>query len=271
MISTGKRITGAIEARIKAALLKRGIWISRTTAPSLVKEFVSTVRPKTTNRELVRFGGEHDGGYLIPDDLEGIAGCFSAGVGDVADFERDIANKGIRCFLADYSVDAPPVHHDLFDFEKKFVGTQDNAQCMTLESWMKRKAPDKVDLILQMDIEGAEYGVMLASSMETLARFRIMIFEFHKLDAICDRYGFESIALTFQKLLTQFEIVHIHPNNYQPPVEFAGCQIPPCLEITFLRKDRISSLRPTTMFPHPRDRVNVPRMADYALPRCWFE
>lgn len=270
-MGTRKTVADGLETWIKGILLRQGAWIGRTTDLHLVREFISTIKPKTTNHELVRFGGERDGGYLIPDDLDGIAGCFSAGVGNVSDFERDVADKGIRCFLADYSVDGPPIHHDLFDFEKKYVGTRNDDRYMTLQTWIGRKAPENGDLILQMDIEGAEYGAIMASSMETLARFRIMAIEFHRLDAICNRCGFDLMMLTFEKLLALFEIVHIHPNNCRPPVRYAGFEIPPLLEFTLLRKDRISSQRPTSTFPHTLDRVNVPEVEDYPLPRCWFE
>lgn len=271
MRSTIRKMSVPFELWLKAALLRRGLWTSRTTNPQRVGQFISSVRPKSTNIELVRFGGAHDGGYLIPDDLEGVAACFSAGVGDVADFECDMANRGIKCFLADYSVDGPPVKNALFDFEKKYIGAQNDSMTMTLQKWVEMKAPQGGDLILQMDIEGAEYGVIMGSSVETLKRFRIMAMEFHRLDALCARDGFEIIALTFQKLLEHFEIVHIHPNNLITPVSYRGYEIPPCLEFTFLRKDRISSQRPASNFPHPLDRVNVPGIQDYALPRCWFE
>lgn len=266
-----KKLSVPFELWIKAALLGRGLWTSRTTNPRLVGQFISSIRPKTTNIELVRFGGDHDGGYLIPDDLEGVAACFSAGVGNVADFECDMANRGIRCFLADYSVDAPPVKNNLFDFEKKYIGTQNDSMTMTLQEWVGTKAPQSGDLILQMDIEGAEYGVLMDSSTDILKRFRIMALEFHRLDAICARDGIEIIALTFQKLLKHFEVVHIHPNNLLKPVNYRGYEIPPCLEFTFLRRDRISNQRSTSAFPHPLDRANVPEIRDYALPRCWFE
>jgi len=64
--------------------------------------------------------GDSDGGYLIPDDLENVEFCFSADVAFTADFENDLTTRGINCFLADYSVDAPPIQNHLFDFEKNF-------------------------------------------------------------------------------------------------------------------------------------------------------
>jgi FkbM family methyltransferase len=51
---------------------------------------------------------------------------------------------------------------------------------MTLENWVRRKAPDKSDFIVQMDIEGAEYEVICDTSHETFRKFRILAIEFHE-------------------------------------------------------------------------------------------
>ena len=40
---------------------------------------------------LLRIGGDSDGGYLLPDDLENISSCFSPGVSDIFDFEFTLA------------------------------------------------------------------------------------------------------------------------------------------------------------------------------------
>jgi hypothetical protein len=141
---------------------------------------------------------------------------------------------------------------------------------MTLDDWVRRKAPDAENLLLQMDIEGAEYGVLLHTSDETLKRFRILIVEFHGLDALCDRLGFDLVDLTFRKLLRDFEIVHMHPNNAFFPVRFGKFLIPPILEITLLRKDRVTSRAPNRSFPHELDRKCVVQHPEIPLPTCWY-
>ncbi len=229
------------------------------------------VRPVTTNHKLVRIGGNADGGYLAPDDLEGIEACFSPGVAQTADFESQMAARGIRCFMADFSVDGPPVQNPLFHFEKKFLGSSNDEKFMTLGNWVDRCAPDSNDLILQMDIEGAECGVFLESETALLGRFRIMIVEFHYMQDLWEVRGYDLLRLTFLKLLKQFEIVHIHPNNKAGLQSQHGLAIPPLLEFTFLRKDRVATSVPTTAFPHPLDRQNVPSKRDFALPQCWYQ
>jgi Tfp pilus assembly protein PilF len=244
--------------------------IGKATEKQKIVEFLELVKPIKTNHDLIRVGGDTDGGYLIPNDIENIDTCFSPGVSEVANFENDLTKRGIKCFLADYSVEKPPIKNTLFDFEKKYLGAKNNEMFMTLESWIKSKAPNKNDFILQMDIEGMEYSVIFDTSSETLDKFRILVIEFHRLDSLPNRMRFDLIDLAFKKILKNFEVVHIHPNNYCKPIEFNGITIPPHMEFTFLRKDRITQKGKNLSFPHKLDRANVAQYADFALPKCWY-
>jgi hypothetical protein len=260
----------SIKEILKALLYKKNYFVSQVTDPNALAEFFRSVRPVSTNHELIRIGGETDGGYLVPNDLEGIQVCFSPGVSNRSDFELDLTRRGIECFLADYSVDSPPVSHPLIHFEKKFLGQTDDSKFMTLERWIQTNAPDQRELILQMDIEGGEYPVIVDTSSETLRKFRIIVIEFHTMESLHDKFGFNLINLTFKKLLKDFDVVHIHPNNFAKPVVYGDYAIPPFMEFTFLRKDRISTRQPASTFPHPLDRKNVERNEAIALPKCWF-
>lgn len=256
--------------KIREFLLNRNIWLSRTTDKQQLLDFFESVRPKKTNHPLIRIGGNTDGGYLVPDDVAEIDSCFSPGVSMVADFENDLAKRGIRCFLADYSVDQPPLKNELFEFEKKYLGPTNNEMFMTLESWVKLKAPSAKDAILQMDIEGAEYGVLFDTPIEVLAKFRILVIEFHGLDSLFNKRGFQLIDLIFAKILKNFDVVHAHPNNCYAPLKCGEICIPPLMEFTFLRKDRITETSEATSFPHKLDRPNVLKNEDFPLPKCWY-
>ena len=65
-----------------------------------------------------------------------------------------------------------------------------------------------------MDIEGAEYRNILATSDETLARFRVIVLEVHGLGKMLEAPILrEVIAPFFRKLARSFTTVHAHPNN----------------------------------------------------------
>ncbi len=231
--------------------------------------FLRSVQPILTEHSLIRIGDDADGGYLIPDDLAGVNTCFSPGVAASSSFELELARRGIRCFMADYSVSGPPVTNPLFHFEKKFLGTHNDETFTTLSAWVERNAPSEKEMILQMDIEGAEYDVLLSSPLELLRRFRTVIIEFHGLETLAEKRGLELISLSFGKMLEGFDVVHAHVNNCTSIVEYKGFELPPVMEFTFHRKDRSRLRKPATCFPHPLDRPNLRSRPDRRLPGCW--
>jgi hypothetical protein len=257
---------------LKIALGKVGIFVSSTTRLDSIQNFFRLIRPLRTQHKLIRVGQTADGGYLVPNDLEGIDRCFSPGVSTSSDFELDLANRGISCYMADYSVEQPPIQHALFQFEKKFLGSENNEKFLTLESWVAKYGSNSSDMVLQMDIEGAEYEVIFNTPSEILNRFRIIIVEFHDLDQMLNKTSCTLIDQCFRKLLRDFEIVHLHPNNIMKGKRaiYHQFEIPSVIEATFLRKDRILSSVHQTEFPHPLDLPNSTDFDDYVLPRCWY-
>jgi hypothetical protein len=221
--------------------------------------------------DLTRVGGNTDGGYLIPDDLEGIEYCFSPGVDVSSSFENQLADQQIKSFLADYSVEAPPIIRSEFVFDKKFLGAVDRDQFFTLASWKDKYLKDyRGDLILQMDIEGFEYEVILSTPADLLDQFRIIVIEFHELDRLFDPFAFRLFSACFDKLLESFYVVHIHPNNVSEVVKREAIEIPTIMEFTFLNKRRVKVPKPRLDFPHSLDADNTFKPT-LPLPKCWYQ
>jgi hypothetical protein len=218
----------------------------------------------------MRVGGDGDGGYLIPDDLNGIEGCFSPGVSDLANFEVDLLALGFPCFLADNSVEDSPIKDLNLYFEKMHLSSVNTATTFTLESWVNKYMSNAQELILQMDIEGAEYETLLAAPGDILRKFRIIVIEFHYLDHLTERFGSGIIKSTIEKLLADFHVVHIHPNNARKLKQWGKLQIPPTIEVTFIRKDRVGQIHQVKKLPHSLDRDNVMQNETIELPKYWF-
>jgi hypothetical protein len=121
-----------------------------------------------------------------------------------------------------------------------------------------------------MDIEGFEYEVILSTPPELLNQFRIIVIEAHSLDKLFDRFAFGLISTCFDKLLQFFHVVHIHPNNCCGVVRKGDIEVPRMVEITFLNRNRVSQVRPATVFPHELDRDNVAELETLRLPGCWY-
>ncbi len=277
---TAKRAVGE---RITSSLLERGFGDAHVKRVALAKQFkrgpssqalqafIQSVWPVRTEFELIRVGPERDGGYLVPDDFAGLVTCFSPGVGDSSAFEDAIYGLfGVRSLLADGTVTGPPKPEDHLSFTQKNIQPYDSELTMTLESWVSTSSSPSDELILQMDIEGGEYAAILGLSAERLLQFRILILEFHSLDALQTNFGFQIIEATFKKLLQHFHVVHIHPNNCCPAKNINGVNVPPVMEFTLLRKDRSRSVGYARKFPHPLDASNVSTKDVLPLPVEWY-
>ncbi|WP_445167259.1 FkbM family methyltransferase [Mycolicibacterium sp. Dal123E01] len=252
-----------------SAAFRLGISIAKMTPNDEVRELLRQLYPVTTEHELIRLGCAGDGGYLVPDDLAGIEACFSPGVDNRATFEEALLAQGIRCHLADRSVEKSPIDSADCTFVKKYVGVVTNGDFITLDRWIEEMEPNDGDLLLQMDIEGAEWPALLNISDTNLARFRIIVLELHDMERLMDKHAFRIINAVMGRLLEKFYVVHNHPNNYGGLVKVDSIEIPRALEITLLRRDRGTSSGFATQFPHRLDHANAEDRNDIALPAAW--
>jgi hypothetical protein len=235
---------------------------------SLLKlhKVIQFLRPKASPARLVRVGDNRDGAYLIPDDLLGINACFSPGVNNFKDFEDAL----VRCFqmrthMCDRSTNIAALRTPLMPNQQTFLAkwlepmiTDDS---ITLEEWVNYHEPTSCDLLLQMDIEGAEYRNILASSTTLLRRFRIIVLELHGLSLLGNPAVMEDVFFPFvERLACDFVTIHAHPNNWSNRlyrIHNSGFRVPYLLELTLLRKDRYGRVRSSEMhtpeLPHPLD------------------
>lgn len=244
--------------------------LARATKKRQLAALLALLKPMSTGHSLIRIGGEADGGYLVPDDLESICQCFSPGVDIKSDFELDCANRGMEVFMADASVDGPAREHSKFHFEKQHVGGYPREGTMDFTDWVNRCAAPTGDLMLQMDIEGHEYEVLAGLPIGLLSRFRIVIVEFHHLSRLFERSFFDLVMPVFEKLASTHVCAHIHPNNFLGVCRNHGIAIPELMEFTFLRRDRAHTITPALSFPNPLDRDCCPQKS-LVLPGCWYK
>lgn len=241
-----------------------------TSSETEIREFLSIISPRSSGHKLIRIGKAGDGSYLLPNDLEGVVACYSPGVNNFKDFEDCLVNRyGIECHMCDASSDAEsfrtPMIHGKQTFRKLWLDVTEASDSISLGSWIdETTSNDKGDLILQIDIEGAEYRNFLNTDDSVLAKFRIMVIEFHGLDKISDSEVRAQVILpVFRKLNTIFQVVHAHPNNYDGKFKVQGSQIylSRFPELTLHRRDRISSPfnngSGSTLIPHPLDITNM--------------
>jgi len=236
-----------------------------------IQKLIDSLRPVKTKFNMIRVGGDNDGGYLLPNDLLGISACFSPGVDVTASFEIDLCKRGIGSHLADASVDSAPKGFTPRSFTKKYLGGYNDDTHMTLAAWMHEQRAFMGDFILQMDIEGGEYTTLLCTPPDVLRKFRIIAVEIHNVQTWFTPLAWPVVTTFFEKLLEDFRVVHNHPNNNCPFVEVDGILMPTVFELTLLRKDRTIALDYCDEFPHPLDQPNVLDKPDRPLPEGWYK
>jgi hypothetical protein len=226
---------------------------------------IETLRPKPCPFPLIKIGGDKDGAYLLPNDLQGIKACFSPGVNNFKNFEDELFEIfGITSHMCDFSSDVEKFKTPLLNgqtFKKKWLDVNGDKDSISLADWVNELEPDtNEDLLLQMDIEGAEYRNILNTPTSILNRFRIIVIELHGLNTVNDPAKFEKELGPLLNLLDQnFTCVHAHPNNCCGDVILTGSKlnIPRVHELTFLRKDRWLEANKNgyykPLLPHPLD------------------
>jgi hypothetical protein len=219
---------------------------------------------------MIRVGPNLDGGYVLPDDLEGITALFSPGVDESIGFDLAISKRGIPCFLADGTVGTPKNLRENMQFEKKRIGNGREHSHIQMENWVSSSAPKGGDLMLQMDIEGAEVEVLAQISDEILNRFRIIVIELHKVDVELlgpDRAKYDG----FLKRLTENHLIcHVNATVEAAQVRMMGKPVLPLIELTLPHKDRVEPpIEATAQYPHPLDCPNDENHPQRNFPAFW--
>jgi hypothetical protein len=228
-------------AHILFKFFKKKIIDLDTNSHELIN-FLTLLYPKNTEHELIRIGSEADGGYLVPNDLIGVNICFSPGVSDNSNFENELSKKyNIKSFMCDNSVNGPSIKNNLFVFDKLHLDVINTKNTIRLKDWFKKYDEGSTSNLLQMDIEGAEYKVILDTPLKILKNFRILVVEFHHFDLLFNEMYFTTMSSAIKKLLQDFEILHLHPNNCCGIFEYNNIRIPKVVELTFINKDRLKS------------------------------
>ena len=148
-------------------------------------KLLDVLQPKPSPIPLVRLGGNWDGAYMVPNDLKGIVACMSPGVSNVKRFEDELLDRyGIPSHMCDFSSDVESFRTPLKEgqyFRKQWLDVNAADNSISLEEWIASDVGEEGDLLLQMDIEGAEYRNLLATPESVLSRFRIIVIELHRL------------------------------------------------------------------------------------------
>jgi hypothetical protein len=196
-------------------------------------------------KKLIRFGRKFDGGYLVcRDALKEVDNLITLGVGDDISFEIDLEKKLLlkKVHMYDYTVNHLLFIKIILKYIRRILTFRTRIKNLTYSiknyiNFIKFKSKNNVSLfkqrvvgkikekididlsnilnniksnknLLKLDIEGSEYSIIDRINQNS-SKIKILIIEFHFIKIKKNLF-----ISSVKKLLKNFNIVHIHANNY---------------------------------------------------------
>jgi hypothetical protein len=194
----------------------------------------------------VRLGEANDGGYLTCVDHNASnpsLGAFSLGVEQHDKWSEDVVSilGAQKVSQYDCTVKSPPVACPRCQFNKKCIRGASQIQANDPDSWTLQEAVTNAgfanaaseSLIMKMDIEGSEWGVLTEFGSGELQKFKQIIIEFHHLSSESDPDKYVKAQMNLKS--NGFVPVHLHGNNYEGMYNVGSLTVPNVLEVTYLR------------------------------------
>lgn len=244
---------------------------------SRMKEALRYVKPVFIDKDLIRLGSRHDGGYVLAEDLLNSGISYSLGVGGNSWFDMVLESKGYSAYLYDHTQDhiikdgkeyIIPEDQNIF-FNKIGIDSYNHHNFKTIDQIIKdNKHTKETNMLLQCDIEGSEWDIFSHISQSTLTKFSQILVEFHTLyENMVDDTKYDKMLASFKNLAENFVPFHVHGNNCSIPPTFKidGKNVPNTLEVSYARKDLVEILEGTPVFPTKLDSPNHRAKPDIEL------
>lgn len=231
-------------------------------------KFASLFSPqRAVGYEKIRVGSESDGGYVMLDDFAGVDLALSFGVDINADWDEDVANRGVRIQQYDHSVGVPPMDHPNVSFFQEMItprGGEDGGRSIN-QILTDAGVQSNASVILKIDIESAEWDVLDACSPADLAKFSQILIELHDIDRAVDPYWLQKATRVISKIRRLFGVYHVHANNWSPMAVVGNVYFPSTLEVSFGSLERYQFEKTDELFPTHLDSPNNPLRPDLYL------
>ena len=224
------------------------------------------LKPYNINQEKVRIGpktpgrdNHGDGGYITPVNIiEKSVALFTYGVAGDIRYETEYAAKyGKTAYLYDHTVNHPTNPAPGLVFKAEGLGIN-IPKC---KDFINHYSENNIvgDVLLKVDIEGAEYDYFNNVNMKELAHITTgIVLEIHELYRPEIRDLFISMMNKFKPY---FVVNHVHANNWGGKFDyvekvheskFTGYIVPNVIEITFANKRYVDVMIPdSSKFPVP--------------------
>lgn len=215
----------------------------------------------------IRIGGANDGGYVMADDFHENRICYSIGVGPQVFWDEEMANRGMDIHQYDHTVEGLPQLHPLFHFNRIGIGPDlSEPDLITLEEMLRRNGDlERQNMLLKIDVEGAEWDVLDAMGPGLLDNFDQIVIEFHAFEYFTEDSFRRRAERVFRKINATHTAIHVHANNYGESRFISGIHLPTVFELSYCRRGRFDFLPSTEIFPTELDQPCDPARPDIFL------
>ncbi|GHT35611.1 hypothetical protein FACS189427_05270 [Planctomycetales bacterium] len=246
---------------VSDAAYKKAKRIYSLFAPQTVKGIDGAVIKKQ------RIGGERDGGYVMlaldyANQKDTVA--YSFGVSDASPWDLKFAQYGIDTFQYDGTIEKPPQTHPNLHFNRfNIAGRSPKENERTVSQIISENGHQQKNIILQCDIEGAEWEMFEIMNEEEMNCFGQIIVEFH---GLIDMNRFNYFVSVLDKINRTHQVYHIHANNCGSCVVLNKMiLLPDVWEISYVRRKDYVFIPCTETFPTQLDAANFPNRPDIFL------
>jgi hypothetical protein len=245
-------------------------------AAEMFRQLMKLLRPhKIEGAEKIRVGRHFDGGYIMINDFKTVEAAYSLGINDDVSWDLDIAQRGIRLFQYDHTIESLTHDHEMFNWRKIGVtgrATDGEPLLRTLPSLLEENSHlGNKNLILKCDIEGAEWDMLMNTQNSIISQFSQIVLELHSMHTLKDYGPSDAVRKALSNLYESHRVVHVHGNNYAQFGVVGGYPIPLSLEVSLARLDMGKFSASDETFPTRLDMPNNPVWADLYLGRFCFD
>lgn len=232
-----ERVLLSLDSYAKNEILARNGQLNDNKYYSYFKTIKDMVKEYICPYDLCRIGKHNDGGYVLADYFVKDKIAYSFGISNDVSWDRDMAERNFEVFMYDHTINGLPESNARFHFFKLGItGEEEYNKTMysTLKELMtKNNHLDKKNMILKMDVEGAEWSFLESISEEILGKFSQIVFELH---GVADYSLKDKVLNGLHKLEQTHKIIHVHANNYSKVEYFQDMIMPDVIEVTYLAK-----------------------------------
>ena len=196
------------------------------------------IRKIPEGKELVRIGKEGNGSYMLLDDFNQDMHVYSFGIDVNTTFDEDIIARTRKAYLYDHTISGIAFSHPDVTFFRTGISGIDEPQNdkMSLETLVRNNGDyDSDNLLLKMDVEGAEWEAIKSAPDELMGRFRQIAIEFHEMT---DPAKKDLTLEVLRKLNRTHDLVYINSTNSKPLEKAGDIVIPSYMEATYVIRNR---------------------------------